>query len=110
MHQPFSPDPALAHILDVLSIHIPLLKAIRSCWCWTSLLPCHDGVSVCMAVTILQQWVMVDICWRNDRNVVGMWNRWAKLLTSHRIEAVVLCPVGQQHCVKLSTICIMQQH
>lgn len=48
-----------------------------------------------MTAAILQQWVMIGICWRNNRDVVGMRRGWAVLLTSHWVEAIVLVPVSQ---------------
>lgn len=49
-----------------------------------------------MTVAILQQWVMVGVCWRNNGDVVSMRRRWAVLLTSHWVEAIVLVP-GTPH-------------
>ena len=48
-----------------------------------------------MVAAMLQQRVVVYVgssdCW----HMVGMWGRWTILLTSHRVEAIVLGPVRQ---------------
>ena len=47
-----------------------------------------------MGVTTLQQGVVVYIGWTDDWDVMGVLSRWAILLTSHWVEAVVLVPVA----------------
>lgn len=100
-------DPAFAHLLDVLSLSLPLLPKVLSCWRWSRLLPSHDGGPVCMAIAELQQGVMVHIgcsdCW----DMVGMWGRLTVLLTSHWVVAIVLVPVGhEQTQSRLRCLCL----
>lgn len=99
---------AFAHLLDVLSLSLPLLPKDLSCWRWPRLLPGHDGRPVCMAIAMLQQGVMVFVgcsdCW----DMVGMWGRWTILLTSHWIVAIVLVPVGHKQ-TQLSVSCLWPQ-